>query len=103
MVRVAGENRPVVRERAFSAATRRFPQAEFAIRKLMSRSEVFCDICEELAEAELALARVPEAPAALQEARKTEWQELVDRLVAELAAALRENETRQNQVIRQCN
>ncbi|MEQ1954481.1 hypothetical protein [Mesorhizobium sp. CN2-181] len=101
MAFVAAESRPVARERAFSAATRRFPQAEFAIRKLMSHSEVFRDICEELAEAELALARVPEVPAALREARKTEWQELVDRLAAELAAALRENEARRNRVIRQ--
>jgi hypothetical protein len=61
----------------------------------MSHSEVFCDICEELAEAELALARVPEAPVALHEARRTEWQELVDRLVAELGTALREGQTRQ--------
>ncbi|MFI0844211.1 hypothetical protein [Mesorhizobium sp. IMUNJ 23232] len=94
MVRVGAENRPVVRERAFSAATRRFPNAEFAIRKLMSHSEVFCDICEELAEAELALARVPETPAAVHEARRTEWQELVDRLVAELGTALREGQMR---------
>jgi hypothetical protein len=95
VVLVTAENRSAARDRALSAATRRFPQAEFAIRKLMSNSEVFCDICEELAEAELALARVPEAPAALHEARRTEWQELVDRLVAELGAELREGKTRQ--------
>jgi hypothetical protein len=94
MAFVAAENRPVAREGAFLAAARRFPQAEFAIRKLMSQSEVFRDICEELAEAELALARVPETPAALHEARRTEWQELVDRLVAELGTALQEGQTR---------
>jgi hypothetical protein len=95
MTRVTTANRPPGREQAFSAAARRFPQAEFTIRKLMNRSEAFRDICEELAEAEWALAHIPEKPAALHQARKIEWQELVDRLTAELATALREGETAQ--------
>jgi len=89
---MAEKSGPTGKEQAFSAAVRRFPQAEFAIRKLMTRSEAFCDICEELAEAEWALSKVPEVPPALREARRAEWQELVDRLVAEVAAALRESE-----------
>jgi hypothetical protein len=36
-------------------ATRRFPRAEFAIRRLMNLSEAFCDMCEELADAEALL------------------------------------------------
>lgn len=97
---MATGRKPVDGEDGFSAATRRFPRAEFAIRNLMNHSEAFRDICEELAVAEAALARVPQTPVALHEARKTEWQELVDRLVSELAAALRERETAQNRTMR---
>lgn len=77
-------------DRAFVAAARRFPQAEFTIRRLLRSSEAFREICEELAEAEAALARVPESLAALHEARQREWQELVDELVSELEKTLRE-------------
>jgi hypothetical protein len=77
-------------DRAFDAAARRFPQAEFTIRRLLRSSEAFREICEELAEAEAALARVPESLAALHEARQREWQELVDELVSELEKTLRE-------------
>ena len=82
------------------APARRFPQAEFAIRNLMNRSEAFCDMCEELAEAELALSNVPATFAALCEGRRVEWQELVDRLVAEVGAALRESEAWRNRADR---
>jgi len=68
---------------------RRFPQFELAIRRLMDRNETFRDMCEELAEAELALSRVDAAPPPLREARRAEWQELVDRLVGEVGAAIR--------------
>jgi FlaA1/EpsC-like NDP-sugar epimerase len=83
-------SKPILRKQAFTAAVRRFPDAEFAIRKLMIDSETFRDICEELAEAEWALTSVAETPAALSQARKIEWQELIDRLAAELATVLRE-------------
>jgi hypothetical protein len=73
---------------AFSAALRRFPQFELAIRRLMARSEAFCDMCEELAEAEVALATVNKVAPALREARRAEWQDLIDRLVAEVGTAL---------------
>ena len=95
---MATASRPAGREGGFSAAARRFPHAEFVIRRRMNESEAFRDICEELAEAEWALACVPKAPAALHEARKTEWQELVDRLTTELAAALRQGETAPNRL-----
>ena len=95
---MAAKGEPTGRERGFSAAVRRFPQAEFAIRRLMSRSEAFCDMCEELAEAECALSKVPGAPEGLREARRHEWQELVDRLVAEVGAALQASEAWKNRV-----
>lgn len=77
-------------DRAFDAAARRFPQSEFTIRRLLRSSESFRDLCEELAEAELALARVPENVATLCEARQREWQELVDELVSELEMTLKQ-------------
>ena len=65
-------------------------------RKLMGRSEAFRDICEELLEAEIALSNVPGTPPELHEARRAEWEELVDRLVAEVGAALLEAKASQN-------
>ncbi|EHK54297.1 hypothetical protein [Allomesorhizobium alhagi] len=73
---------------AFSAALRRYPQYELAIRRLMAQSEAFCDMCEELAEAELALSKVDRVASAVREARRAEWQDLIDRLVAEVGTAL---------------
>jgi hypothetical protein len=77
---------------AFSAAFRRFPQSELAIRRLMDRSEAFRDMCEELADAEAALSKVDGVPSALREARKAEWQDLVDRLVGEVGTALQDKD-----------
>jgi hypothetical protein len=82
------------RERALQAAIRRFPQHEFATRSLMNRSEAFRDMCEELSDAEIALSNVPTAPQALHEARRLEWQGVIDRLVAEVATALLERRVR---------
>jgi hypothetical protein len=76
------------RSAALSAAVRRYPQFELAIRRLIDADESFRDICEELADAELALSGVDKLPIALREARRAEWQELVDRLVEELRAVL---------------
>jgi hypothetical protein len=71
-----------------SAAIRRYPQFELAIRRLMNADEGFRDICEELADAETALSKVDDLPAALRETRRAEWQELVDRLAGELKTAV---------------
>jgi hypothetical protein len=79
---------PVGKERGFAAAMRRFPESEFAIRKMMANSEAFCDMCEELADADFALARVVEAPPDIREARRAEWEELVEVLSAEVKAAI---------------
>jgi uncharacterized protein YhaN len=75
---------------AFLAAVRRFPQLEMTIARLMKNNEAFRDICEELAEAELALSLVDRVRPELREARRAEWQELVDQSVGELQAALQE-------------
>ena len=79
------------KQRAFAAATRRFPTFELAIKRLVETDETFLEICDELAEAELALFAVDDAPAPIQSARRAEWQDLIDRLIAELSAALRSN------------
>ena len=71
-----------------SAALRRCPEFELTIRRLIVADEGFRDICEELADAELALSKVNDLPAKLREARRTEWQELVDRLAGELKSAV---------------
>lgn len=78
------------KELAFSAAARRFPQSEFAIRRLMKTSEDFCDLCGELAEAEQALAQVPQSAREWCEERQREWQELIGCLVVEIGEALEE-------------
>ena len=77
--------------RAFCAAQLRFPHAEFAIRRLMRFSEAFRDMCEELADADAALTDASSKAGTLRDARRLEWQELIDRLVAEIAATLRDN------------
>jgi hypothetical protein len=78
----------IVTGQAYSAACRRFPRFELAIRRMMLDSETFCDICLELAEAETALANVDKMPAGLRESRRAEWEELVGRLVREIELAL---------------
>ncbi len=78
-----------IERRGYLAAVRRFPQSEFAIGRLINQSETFRDICEELAEAEAVLSKYLDATHELHEARRQEWQEVVDRLVAEVAASLR--------------
>ncbi|WP_419695545.1 hypothetical protein ACN2CC_03095 [Mesorhizobium muleiense] len=83
-------------EQAFLAAARRFPQKELAIRRLMTHSEPFRDMCEELAEPEVALPKVPQTPPDLRRARTIEWQEVVEQLVAEVAATLHESEGRRS-------
>jgi hypothetical protein len=57
-------------------------------------------MCEELAEAELALSMVDKMPPALREARRVEWQELVDRLVGEVGAVLNTDAVRKSATTR---
>ena len=78
-----------IEARGYLAAIQRFPHSELAIRRLINQSETFRDICEELAEAETVLSKYATATDVDHGARKEEWQALVDRLVAEVAASLR--------------
>jgi len=73
---------------AFAAARRRFPRFELPIRRLLESDENFRDICADLAAAEYALSAVEREPAASRETRRAEWQEIVDRLVDEIALAI---------------
>lgn len=75
------------KEQAFSSVARRFPQAEFMIRRLMRMSEDFYDLCGELAEAEHALAQVLQSVKQPEE-REREWQELINCLVSRSARPL---------------
>jgi hypothetical protein len=88
---VAAKFEKTVSERAFCAAQLHFPRAELAIRRLMHLSEAFRDMCEELADAQAALADALSKPGPLSEVRRQEWQELIDRLAAEIAATLQDN------------
>jgi hypothetical protein len=89
---MAPESGSTSKREAYSAAFRRFPHFELAIRRLMGRSEAFRDMCDELAEAEMALLKVDKVSPALREARRAEWQELIDRLVKEVEAALQDKD-----------
>ena len=77
------------RERAVEAALRRFPQFELTINRLMDRAESFRAMCRDLADAELALAKVENEPAGTCKARRAEWEALVDQLSAEVETELR--------------
>jgi hypothetical protein len=72
-----------------SAVARRFPEFEFVVHDLMERSESFRDMCEELIIAESVLSRI-DSELSLQGAPiKADWQACLERLLAELEAALR--------------
>lgn len=79
------------KQRAFATATRRFPSFELTVKRLVETDETFLDICDELADAEAALCAVDDIPVPMQSARRAEWQDLIDRLVAEISRALRSN------------
>jgi hypothetical protein len=83
-------------ERMFEAVATRFPRSERAIRRLLGQSESFRDMCEELSDAESALSNVFRLAPEVRKIRRAEWQELVDRLVDELGAALIESEMRKS-------
>jgi hypothetical protein len=89
MRRIASmESGRIRRQTALLAAIRRYPECELAIRRLAETDEPFRDICEELAEAERALAKAGDLPELSREARRAEWQEIVDGLAGELKLVL---------------
>jgi len=71
------------------AATRRFSSEAKLIEELIIRSESFRGLCEDLAEAERALAATAEMPEALRRDRRAECQEWVESLTNEIEQALR--------------
>ncbi|MBL0373985.1 hypothetical protein JJB09_18335 [Rhizobium sp. KVB221] len=72
------------------AALRRFPAERRTIQQLLVGDGDFYDMCEELAEAESALLAAEALPLDVREARIAEWTASIDRLVGEIARALRE-------------
>ena len=71
------------------AVLQRFPAERRAIEDLAAQSEDFCDMCEELADAEMALQAAQTLPAGLRAERTAEWTASIDRISAEIARALR--------------
>lgn len=72
------------------AVLRRFPAHRRTIEELIARDDDFRDMCEELAEAEMALQAATALPPALCMARQAEWTVAIGRLEAEIARALKE-------------
>ncbi len=97
---MAARSEPNHIDRRYAAAVRRFPHSELAIRRLLSQSETFRDMCEELADAEQALANVTAVQPAVLVARQMEWEEVVDRLFGEIKVALNQSQAWQSRVSR---
>ena len=72
-----------------AAVLRRFPLERRVVADLRAQSEDFCDMCEELADAELALLAAEALPPAVRRERTAEWVAAVERLTAEIESALR--------------
>lgn len=83
---------PESKRAALLAALRRFPQLELTIRRMIGTDRNFCDMCEELADAEAALSSVDQLPPHIRAARRAEWQELLERLTREIDVALQEKQ-----------
>ena len=71
-----------------SAATRKFPSEAKLIKEVMIRSESFRGLCDDLAEAERALAATDHMPETLRGDRRAECQEWVESLTNEIEWAL---------------
>lgn len=70
------------------AAIRHFPNSVNEIEIRGNQDHEFLLLCEDLAEAEVALAKWEKSAAPQRELRSLEYQALVDELVAEVAAVL---------------
>lgn len=82
--------------RRAEAALRRFPSEHRLIDELMHSGGDFCDMCEELAEAEAALKAAEGLPTSIRTERVAEWTAVIGRLVGEIARALKEAYARRN-------
>jgi hypothetical protein len=71
------------------AATRRFPSEAKLIEEVIIRNESFRGLCDDLAEAERALAATEEMPEPLRSDRQAERREWVESLTNEIGRALR--------------
>lgn len=74
--------------RGLSAALSRFPGLPRHIENLFAVNEDFRGLCEDLADAEAALHRCKTLPADIRDARRVEYEELVDSLLSEIKQAL---------------
>lgn len=68
--------------RAYALVAEHLPAQKFAIRRLIEADRAFCELCEEFAEAQAAMA-VRSGPADMPEG-ENEWEEIVDHLRAEI-------------------
>lgn len=73
---------------AVQAAIARFPDRGHAIEELARADDDFRSLCEDLAEAQAALARWEYSSSPVREARCAEYKSLVRDLTAEIAAEL---------------
>jgi|ERR1700722_6934303 hypothetical protein len=72
------------------AAARRFPDDARLIEEISARPGPLRDMCEELSDAEKALAATDMAPPEIRDARKNEWQSAIETLTREIKQALQE-------------
>ena len=68
---------------------RRFPANARTIAEMSARPGPFRDMCEELADAEAALAAADGAPPKIRDARRDEWRSAIESLTQEIDEALR--------------
>lgn len=71
-------------DRGVLAALRRFPQRSMEIRRLAIADSAFRSLCQDLAEAELALARWGQIATELAASRRSEYDLLVEELAVEI-------------------
>jgi hypothetical protein len=74
--------------RAILVAIARFPDRGHAIEQLARRNEDFLSLCDDLAEAESALARWERSSSPVSDTRCNEYRDLVRDLAIEIEAAL---------------
>ena len=76
--------------RGLIAATSRFPAHTAEIEAMMLSDEDFRGLCDDLAEAEIALESTDRLPGAIREERRRECRSWIGSLSAEIEAALRQ-------------